>query len=368
MRIAFMGIRGLPSTYSGYETFADAVGSRLVERGHEVLVYCRAALFPQHPPTYRGMQLIYLPSLETKEFSTLSHTWLCMLDVLRRKTDIILVCNVANGFHLIIPRLFGRRTAINVDGLEWKRPKWNRWGRAYFRFAAHMACRLADRVICDAAAMTAIYKREFGIDAATIAYGADIERSRQPEVLQQYNLEPQRYILILGRLVPDNNADLSVRGYASVRTDMPLAIVGDANYKSSFVADLHRIADGRVRFLGHVGNRDHVRELYSNAYAYIHGHEYGGTNPALLTALGCGTCILALDTPFSREVLGDDYGILFRKEPAHLAEKLQYVIDHPDVRDRYARRSPARIGEAYTWEHITDQYEDLFRAMLEGKQ
>lgn len=363
MRIAIMGIRGLPSTYSGYETFADAIGPRLVERGHEVLVYCRAALYRERPAAYRGVDLIYVPSLETKELSTLSHTWLCMFDVLRRNTDVILVCNVANGLQLIVPRLFGRRAAINVDGLEWLRPKWKGLGQRYFRFAARMACRLAGRVVCDAAAMTDIYRRQFGVEAATIAYGANVETSCQPAVLKQYGLQPGRYILVLGRLIPDNNADLSVRAYAAVKTDMPLVIVGDANYKSAFVAALRELADGRVRFVGHVDNREHVRELYCNSYAYIHGHEFGGTNPALLTALGCGTCILALDTPFSREVLAGDYGLFYHKDAADLCRVLQQVIDQPALRERYARRAPARIGEAYTWERITEQYEALFREM-----
>jgi glycosyltransferase involved in cell wall biosynthesis len=363
MRIAIIGIRGLPSTYSGYETFADAIGSRLVQRGHEVLVYCRAPLFRQRPATYRGMHLVYVPSLETKSFSTLSHTWLCMADVVRRGTDAILVCNVANGLHLLAPRLFGRKTAINVDGLEWKRPKWNRLGQAYFRFAARAACHLADCIVCDAEAMADVYRREFHAQPVTIAYGADIAVSICPDVLTQYGLAPGRYLLILGRLIPDNNADLSVRAYAAVRTAMPLVIVGDANYKSAFEAEVHRIADQRVRFLGHIDNHDHVRELFCNAYAYIHGHEFGGTNPSLLTALASSACILALDTPFNREVLDGVYGELFRKDVQDLSAKMQALVDHPALRDRYAARAAQRIAEGYTWDHITDQYEDLFRQM-----
>ena len=283
--------------------------------------------------------------------------------VLRRLTVAFLVCNVAIGLHLFVPRLFGRKTVINVDGLEWMRPKWNRLGRAYFRLAAHAACRLAHTIVCDAEAMTEIYKRDFGAQPVTIAYGADLETSTHPNVLTQYGLEAGRYLLILGRLIPDNNADLAVQAFSKVKTDMLLAIVGDANYKSTFVAELHKTRDERVRFLGHVGNRHHVKELYCNAYAYIHGHEFGGTNPALLTALGCGTCVLALDTPFNREVLAGDYGLLFRKDPDHLRQQIQFVLDHPDVRNQYALRAPDRIREAYTWERITDQYEDLFRQM-----
>ena len=368
MRIAIMGIRGLPSTYSGYETFADALGARLVQRGHDVLVYCRAALFTERPAAYRGMRLVYLPSLETKQLSTLSHTWLCMADVVRRQTDVILVCNVANGVHLIVPRLASRRTAINVDGLEWRRPKWSRLGRAYFRLAARLACRLADRVVCDAQAMTEVYESEFAAHPVTITYGADIQTPTHPELLHEYGLEPGRYLLVLGRLIPDNNADLVVRAFAGVRTGMPLVIVGDANYRSSFAAVLRQTAGERVRFLGHVHDRQRVSELFCNCYAYIHGHEYGGTNPSLLTALGSGACVLALDTPFSREVLAGDYGLFFRKDEQDLRQQLQEIIDHPDLRRSYAVRAPRRITEAYTWERITDQYEEMFRQLAAGER
>ncbi len=368
MRIAIMGIRGLPSTYSGYETFADALGARLVQQGHDVLVYCRSSLYAERPVSYRGMRLIYVPCVETKSLSTLSHTWLCMADVVRRQTDVILVCNVANGLHLLVPRLCGRAAVINVDGLEWKRPKWNRLGRSYFRFAARMACRLADRIVCDAAAMTSIYEQEFAARPATIAYGADMQTSTEPGILQEYGLQAGRYLLVLGRLIPDNNADLIVRSFAGVRTDMPLVIAGDANYKSAFVEQLHAHADGRVRFVGHIDKPDHLRELFCNAYAYVHGHEYGGTNPSLLTALGAGLCVLALDTPFSREVLQGDYGLFFAKDAQDLSRKLQDVVDHPDVPARYAARSRQRIAEAYTWERITEQYVNLFRDVVSARE
>jgi len=361
-----MGIRGLPSTYSGYETFADALGSRLVQRGYEVLVYCRAPLYEHKPPAYRGMQLVYTPSIESKALSTLSHTWACMADVVRRQTDVILVCNVANGLHLVVPWLLRRKTAINVDGLEWKRPKWRGLGQRYFRFAARSACRMADAIVCDAEAMARVYREEFGAQPVTIAYGADIAQPSRPDVLRQWGIEPQRYILVLGRLIPDNNADLIVRAFAGVRTKMPLVIVGDANYRSAFVDEVRRLADQRVRFVGHVGEPDAVRELFCNAYAYVHGHEYGGTNPSLLSALGAGTCVLALNTPFSREVLAGDYGLYFNKDVQSLQHCLQDVVDNPQVRDAYARRAPQRIAEAYTWERITDQYEALFRRMAAG--
>lgn len=369
MRIAILGIRGVPSGYSGYEAFAEEMGSRLVERGHEVLVYCRRAHFPQRPPVYRGMRLIYLPSWETKELSTFSHTFLAIWDVLFRKVDVALICNVANGPFCLISRLFGLKTAINVDGLEWLRPKWGKWGRRYFKFAAHAAVRLSHVIVTDAEAMRQYYRETFGVDSECIAYGANIETSTDPDIVRGYGLEPGRYYLIASRLVPDNNADLIVRAFNQVRTDKVLAIAGGAPYRNEFAERVRALAGPQVRFLGHINDQRHIKELHCNAYAYIHGHEFGGTNPALLKALGFGNCILALDTPFNREVLdgpqGADarYGILYRKDVDELAAKIQMVEDHPELQAAYARRAPERIRERYTWEHITDQYEKLFRRM-----
>jgi len=150
-----------------------------------------------------------------------------------------------------------------------------------------------------------------------------------------------------------------------MKTSKVLAIAGNANYKSDFVEKLKRTAGPNVKFLGHVGSVDHVRELHCNCYAYVHGHMMGGTNPALVKALGFGNMVIALNTLFNQEVV-QDYGILFEKNAADLQEKLQYIEDHPSVAVEYRRRAPDRIREAYTWDHITDQYEELFLQLAAG--
>jgi glycosyltransferase involved in cell wall biosynthesis len=200
----------------------------------------------------------------------------------------------------------------------------------------------------------------------SIAYGANIEKSEQPEVVKQYGLEPSKYYLVASRLVPENNADLILRAFEKVTTPRLLAIAGDANYRSAFVERLKQTRDARVRFLGHVGNPEHVKELHCNAYAYVHGHSLGGTNPALLKALGYGNCVLALGTAFNQEVL-QDHGILFENDISDLARKMQHIEAFPEIAAEYRDRAPQRIREAYTWERITDQYEELFLQLANGQ-
>jgi glycosyltransferase involved in cell wall biosynthesis len=367
LRIGMLGSRGYPHTYSGYEVFVRELAPRLVSRGHEVIVYCRRGLFKERPKYYNGVQLVYVPNIETKELGTLSHTLLCMFDMLFRRLDLSLVVNVGNAFHCIIPRLFGMRFAINVDGLDWNRDKWGSFAKKYFYWNAKYVGRICPTgVVTDAQEMRRIYLEEFDTPSTCIAYGADLETTTDSAVLRKYGLEPFKYYLILSRMVPENNADLIARAFEKVRSSRVLAIAGDANYRSAFVDRLRQTRDQRVRFIGHVGSADDVKELHCNAYAYVHGHSLGGTNPSLLTALGCGNCILALNTPFNEEVL-QDFGILFDRDPDDLARKLQHIEDHPEQAARYRLRAPDRIRQAYTWERIVDQYEELFLQLASGE-
>ena len=367
LRIAIFGSRGIPHTYGGAEAFLGELAPRLAERGHEVLAYCRRSMFKERPRTYRGVRLIYLPSIETKVLGTPTHTLLCALDMLFRKVDVALVVNIVNGFHCLIPRMFGKPVAINVDGMDWKRDKWGTLAKKYFYWNAQCIKRICPKgVVTDAYEMRRIYLEEFGTPSACIAYGANIESSRNPEVVREYGLEPFQYYLIASRMVPENNADVIIRAFEKMNTKRLLAVAGGVNYKSAFLERLKETKDPRVRFLGHVGNAEHVKELHCNAYAYLHGHSMGGTNPSLLKALGCGNCVVALRTPFNQEVMAE-HGIFFERDAEELARKLQELESRPEVVAEYRRRAPERIREAYTWEKITEQYEELFLQLAAGE-
>jgi glycosyltransferase involved in cell wall biosynthesis len=367
LRIALFGARGLPHTYGGAEAFFLELAPRLVQRGHEVIVYNRRSLFREKPASYKGVRLIYLPSIETKSLGTPTHTLACVFDVLFRKVDVMMSVNVANAFHLVVPRLFGKKVACNVDGLDWKRDKWGPLAKKYFYWNARFVGRICPKgIITDAQEMRRIYLEEFGTPSACITYGASIEGSTNPDVVRQYGLEPNQYYLIASRMVPENNADLIIEAFNRLRTNRVLAIAGNANYKSAFVEKLAAIAGGKVVFLGHVPSVEHVKELHCNAYCYVHGHMLGGTNPALVKALGYGNMILALDTAFNREVI-QDYGMYFAKNPSDLASALQYVEENPRKVEEYRLRAPQRVREAYTWDHIVEQYEELFTQLVNGE-
>lgn len=371
MRIAIIGIRGLPSSYSGFETFIGELAPRLAARGNEVTVYCRRSLFKERPDAWNGVRLKYLPSIEHKLFSTLSHSLISVLDASFSKYDLIFLVNAANGYMGLFPRMMRKNTVLNVDGMEWLRPKWNKFAKWFFRSSAQFGTKVFDAVVTDAEEMHRLYAQQFGINTDYIAYGANIEYSTEPEMLKKYNLDAGDYYLIASRLVPDNNADIIVQGFVRSTSTKKLAVAGGADYRGNimeqeFLERLKSIADDRVVFLGHVNDSREVIELHCNCFAYIHGHQYGGINPALLKALGCGNLVLANATPFNREVLADgEYGILFNQDAEAVTGAITEVEADPERCANFRDKARRRIESDFTWDKITDQYIDLFQRVME---
>ena len=372
MRIRVLGIRGLPGTYSGLETIMEELAWRWVEAGHEVIVYCRKALFKERPAEWKGVKLVYLPSIEHKLFSTLSHSFLASLHASFTASDVILTWNAGNGPFGWFFRLAGKKAVINVDGMEWLRPKWKGIGAIYFKWAAKMATAAFPVVITDASEMKRLYLEELGAETTYIAYGANIEPSEHPEVLESYGLESRNYYLIASRLVPDNNADLILEAFVAANSGKELAIAGGADYKGNkiendFLTKLKSIANDRVKFLGHIDNSEHIKELHHHCFAYIHGHQFGGINPSILKALGFSNCILALNTPFNDEVLeGGEYGVLFDKNVDSLKEKMQMLEQHPDEVEGFRQRAPDQIRKRFNWGNVAQQYLDVFTKLQDN--
>jgi glycosyltransferase involved in cell wall biosynthesis len=365
MKIAIIGSRGYPYVYSGYETLVSELAPRLVARGHEVTVYCHRGLFKSYPSFVNGVRLRYMFSVKSKILSQFTNSFLSTLDALFRNYDAILYVNSANGPLGILTRFTRAKTAINVDGLEWLRPKWKGLGAKYFHLAAKMATKHFNVVVTDSDRMAEIYQKEFKAINTVIAYGANLTASKDPHLLLPYSVSTNEYYLVVGRMIPDNNAALIAKGFLQTETKRKLVIVGDVPYRDAYADALRRMKDPRIIFTGYIRDQELLHELYCNSYAYIHGHEFGGTNPTLLMALASGCCVLALDTMFNREVLNEDeYGFFFQKDPNEIARLIDRLDNDKSLVDVFRLKARRRITERYTWETITDQYESLFKRMI----
>jgi glycosyltransferase involved in cell wall biosynthesis len=216
--------------------------------------------------------------------------------------------------------------------------------------------------------MRKVYLEEFKTDSTVIAYGANIRYSNKQQLIKQWHLKKDEYYLIVGRLIPDNNALLILQAFVASKSNKKLVIVGDVPYEDEYATNIKKIKDDRVLFTGYVNGSEQLAELYHNCFAYFHGHEFGGTNPTLLKALAYGCGILAIDTVFSREVLnGDEYGFYFSKKAESIIDLIESVEANSIQLNNFKEKSRNRIVEKYTWEKIADQYFELVKSLATKK-
>ena len=362
MRIAILGTRGIPASYGGFETFAEHLSTRLVARGHDVTVYCRAHYVSPRQMEYHGVRLQILPTIRHKYFDTVVHTFLSSIHAVSRRFDAALICNAANAPFSPILRLTRTPVAINVDGLEHKRKKWNWLGRRYYQLAEYLSTLLPNEMVTDAQVIQDYYLTRHNAPSTMIAYGSEVERRPDRELVRKWRVEPNRYVLYVSRLEPENNAQLVIEAFKKVRTAYRLLVVGDAPYAEQYIKDLKARARGdkRIIFTGFVFGQDY-RALQQNAYCYVHATEVGGTHPALLEAMGYGNCVLTLATPENVEVVGD--AAVPYTDELDLAEKLQRVLRDGSLVHAYRHRAQLRIRSNYDWDRVVEQYEQLFARM-----
>ncbi len=359
MKIAIIGTRGIPARYGGFETCAERIAEYLAGNGHRILVTCRKYLYPDKPVLCDNIETCYPFCIRGKNTETLSHSFFSIIKVLMWNPDIVLIFNAANSPAAIIAKIFGKKIVINVDGLEWKRKKWGFAGKTYFRFASFLSTIVSDCVVADSLKIAEYYQSRFHVKPVYIPYGADIINSEKAENISKFGLESKRYFFTGSRLEPENNQDLMIQEFNRANLDIPLVIAGDIQSKSCYVKMLKSIATGRVKFIGRVYEKQTYTELQAHSLAYIHGNEVGGTNPALLSAMGSGAVILALDVPFNREVLGS-CGLYFTREKGSLSDLMKQVVENPEKFLVLGNMARERAEKLYRWEEIGGKYENLF--------
>ncbi len=365
MKIAILGTRGIPASYGGFETFAEELSTRLAAKGHQVTVYSRKGSVKWSEPYYKGVRIVQLPTIRHKYLDTVVHTFLSTLHVMFSDNQVVYYCNAINSVFLFLPRLAGKKSIINVDGLEWKRKKWNRIGKLAYQISEWLATCFANEIITDSKRMQLYYEKKFNKKSTYISYGAspDAPDGRE-DILKILGLNRRQYLLYVSRFEPENNAHIMVEAFERVKTEMPLVMVGDAPYGKPYINQLRATKDPRIKFVGSIYGAGYVT-LQKNAFLYLHGNEVGGTNPALLEAMAFGNCVLANGVGFNREVIGNA-GFWFRPGNVDdLKGKIEYLLSHPDHADECRKLAVERIRAHYSWDDVASQYEAFFVKLME---
>lgn len=364
MKIAIFGARGIPAKWGGFDTFVTNLAPRLVEKGHEITVFCQPKYSDQtKPQTYKGVKLIYLPTIYGKTTETVIHELLSSLYSLffLRRFDIYYILGCRSTLVYLPHWLLRRTLVINTDGLDWIRRKWGYLARRFLKLNYWIARKIGYHLVSDSKELKKYYIENYDKETAFLTNGGEIISEKKPEVLKQYGLEPDEYMLVACRIEPENNTDIVIREFEKTTISKKLIIAGGTNYKSPHLEDLQKSKDERIIFLGPVYEDGHIEQLHLHSFAYVHGHEVGGTNPSLLKAMACGNIIIAHDVRFNREVL-DNNGILWGKGEGDLKSKYEDVFtNHSKYKKQLPKKCIERIKKYYSWDKVGEDHDLFFR-------
>jgi len=364
MKIAITGTKGIPNRYGGFEQFADQLSVRLAERGHHVWVY-NPRFHPYRENIYHKVHIIlkWCPENLLGPGANYLYDYICLQDAVRRKANIVLQCGYASAVPAYRMINFMKTILItHLDGMEWQRTKWNKLTQFLIRKAEKTAVKRSPVLVCDHPEIQEYYKTHHGIEPVYIPYGAEIFCNPDKKVLSQFHINPFEYCLIIARLEPENKIHTIINGFLKSGIKEKLIIIGDRNTKYGHNLLHHYDNHSRIIFIENIYDQTILNNLRHFSKVYFHGHSVGGTNPSLLEALAAGSFIIAHDNKFNRYILKDN-ALYFHNE-----EDIQRILSsEPDwcsQKKKMIRANIKVIQENYQWNHITDQYENLFKQLM----
>ena len=365
MRVAMIGQKGIPATYGGIERHVDEIARRLVQRGISVDVFCRLYYTPPGSE-YHHIGLLRRPSIHTKHLDTATHVTWATLESMCRNYDVVHFHALGPALFSSLPRLTGSRTVVTVHGLDWQREKWGRFASWVLRRCEGPAAHFPNRTIVVSKTLREHFRAAHGIEAEYIPNGTLLPQPRPPRKLASLGLEPGKYVLFVGRLVPEKGVHFLCEAFSKIPTDMKLALVGGLSFSQDYVSLLKRYESDRIRLLDYVFG-EALEELWSNAYCVVQPSTMEGLSIALLEALSYGRCVLVSDIPENMEV-AEECAVSFKsRDVEDLRNKLQHLITHPEVVESYGDRARAHIAQHYSWDTVAESTAKLYE-QLTGKQ
>jgi glycosyltransferase involved in cell wall biosynthesis len=366
LKIAMFGVKGIPVP-AGAENVAEQIGSRLVRRGHEVTVYVRAHYTPRIIKEYKGIRLVHLPSIASKNLDAFTHSSLASVACTLGNPDVVHIHGMGNSVFSFIPRLFGIPTVVQSHGLDWQRAKWGLLARNYLKLTDYTIIHFPSATTVVSQKLQRYYETNYGKSVVYIPNGVEPCQKLPSKEILKYGLHGNDYIFFAARLVPEKGCDYLIQAYQSLRRpDKKLVIAGDGVLGDDYARRLRMNASENILFLGFVQGST-LSELLSNAYMYVLPSEIEGLSTGLLEAMSYGNCVLVSDIEENLEAIGEA-GLSFRSRSwADLAAKMKTLLEDETLVQGFRDRAKNAVRMKYDWERVTDQYEALYLALLEGE-
>jgi glycosyltransferase involved in cell wall biosynthesis len=360
------GIKGIPLP-AGAEVVAEELGSRLVKRGHEVIAYVRPHYTPKTLKEYRGIRLIHLPSVPTKNLDAITHSFLCSIAVLFEKPDVVHIHSTGNSIYALWLRVFGLKVLVQSHGLDWQRAKWGKIAKAYLKFTDFSTVNFPNAISAVSIKMKHYYENRFKREVVYIPNGVNICRHVEPNEILKFGLKGNDYIFFAARLVPEKGAHYLIKAFQMIENrSMRLVIAGDGPINDKYVQSIKQFANDRIIFPGFVQGKL-LQEFLSNAIVYVLPSEIEGLSTGLLEAMGYGNCVLVSNIEENLEAIGDAGFAFENKNVMDLKDKLNFLLNNQDIVVRMRKLAKESVNHRYNWETITDQFEDLYQKIVSAK-
>jgi glycosyltransferase involved in cell wall biosynthesis len=363
-RLAMIGSRGVPASYSGIETYVEEVGAFLAQSGVQVAVYCHARYVTRRG-RYRGMELRFVPTIPSKHLETIIHTLLASLHVLFCDDEIIHYHAIGPSTLAWLPRLLGRKVVVSVQGIDWQRAKWGWLARKYLQFGEWASAEFPHELIVVSQALLQYYQQKYRRPIRYIPNGFTNLPPADVASLSSWDLCPDDYVLFVGRLTPEKGCHTLIRAFKQLSTEKKLVLAGKATYLDDYQRQLEAEAQDfpAIRFLGFVPHHL-LGQLYRNATLFVHPSELEGMSIALLEALSYSCCVVVSDRPENLEVIQENGYSFPTGDSAALACRLQYLLDHPaSVQEMRLKACQAAMHLA-DWSVVADSTLPIYRALL----
>jgi len=366
VKIAFIGSRGIPANYGGFETFVEEVAVGLKNTYNYDIVVVGDSLQKiqlKGIKSYKGIKIKY------STFSKANQTILFYLDSMFKvwNSDIIYSCGVGNAFFLFIPFFLKKKFVTNPDGIGWKRLKWSNNGKKILKFMFFLSAKLSPFILADSIGIQQVFEDRFNRKKQinTIEYGAYLNNTigdnsqNVKKILQKFNLTGLGYHLVVSRLEPENNVDQIIHGYLKTDSKRPLVIVGNI-METDYVRDLLKFMSKRIIFLGGIYERFALEVIRANAFSYIHGHSVGGTNPSLLEAMASKNICICHKNQFNIGVVSDA-GFYFEND-----DDLSRIITEIEINNysEYRELVYNRVINHFSWKNIIRKYSEYFTEIV----
>ena len=366
LRIAFIGGRGVIGKYSGIETYYEESGARLAEMGHLVTAYCRTYFTPA-TPWHRGIRVIRLPTIRSKHLETLIHTFLSTMHACSSNYDVVHYHTLGPSMFSFVPRLFGKKTIVSVQGLDWKRNKWGPVARWALKFSEWTSARFPNKTVVVSRSLHEHYRSRYAIECSYIPNGTQIPTRRIAGYLKSVGLEPDGYVLFLGRLSPEKNCHLLIDAFEKLDTPMKLVFGGGSSHTDDYVARLCERQSERIKFLNWLSG-DALEEVLTNAAVFVLPSDIEGLSLALLDAMGAGVCVLASDVPENMEAMGDAGFVFKHGDVTDLQRMLALVLSNSEARENAGNRGQERVRQQYLWETVTTELQAVYCSLFDPPQ